>query len=223
MAPQEGVPYVDLGLPYQVLLIIALGFALFVLFVALRRLHEEFRGAGFTGWEATAILLVAPILGLVNLPLTQRGNLIVAINLGGAVVPLLIAAKLVVQGRAPRLRTLLATIFVAIASYGASHYEPGRGIQVVFYIPVALSALLAIAFTLGNLRKAAPLAYASGTLGILIGADLLRLDEILAAQPSEVQVASIGGAGALDAVFLVGIVAVGLHLLLWGSVGRRGR
>lgn len=217
------VPYLDLQLPYQVLLIVALGFALFVLFVALRRLHEGFRGAGFTAGEATAILLVAPILGLVNVPLTTRGHLTLAVNLGGAVVPALIAAKLVFEERAPRWRTALATALVAAASYAASAFVPGTGVQVTFLVPVALTALLAVAFTLGNLRRAAPLAYAAGTLGILIGADLFRLEQILAYQPASPEIASIGGRGALDAVFLVGVVAVGLHLLLWGAVGRKRR
>ncbi|MBC7335638.1 MAG: DUF1614 domain-containing protein, partial [Clostridia bacterium] len=50
----------------------------------------------------------------------------------------------------------------------------------------------------------APVAYISGTMGTLIGADLLnyRIIRRLGAQA-----VSIGGAGIFDGIFLVGIVA----------------
>jgi uncharacterized membrane protein len=51
----------------------------------------------------------------------------------------------------------------------------------------------------------APSAYIASTLGILIGADLLNLGKI--AQLGA-PVASIGGAGTFDAIFLSGILAV---------------
>ncbi len=49
------------------------------------------------------------------------------------------------------------------------------------------------------------IAYVSGTLGTLIGADLLNLGKL-----SQLRVgsASIGGAGTWDGVFLTGILAV---------------
>ena len=54
-------------------------------------------------------------------------------------------------------------------------------------------------------EHAAPLAYICGSLGTLFGADLLNLDKV---QGLGAPVASIGGAGTFDGVFLVGIVAV---------------
>ena len=51
----------------------------------------------------------------------------------------------------------------------------------------------------------APLAYISGTLGVLIGADLLRLRDI---GKLGLPMASIGGAGTFDGIFLTGLVAV---------------
>ncbi|MCH7552064.1 DUF1614 domain-containing protein, partial [Patescibacteria group bacterium] len=41
-------------------------------------------------------------------------------------------------------------------------------------------------------------------LGVLIGADLLRLPKVM---KGEVGIMSIGGAGVFDGIFLVGIVA----------------
>ena len=62
-------------------------------------------------------------------------------------------------------------------------------------------------------EQAAPLAYIGGSLGTLIGADLLNLGNI---RGLGAQVASIGGAGTSDGIFLIGIVAV-----LIASLSRR--
>jgi len=52
---------------------------------------------------------------------------------------------------------------------------------------------------------AAPLAYAGGSMGTMIGADLLNLDKV---QGLGAPVVSIGGAGTFDGIFLTGILAV---------------
>jgi uncharacterized membrane protein len=54
-------------------------------------------------------------------------------------------------------------------------------------------------------RYAAPLAYIGGSLGTLIGADLLNLGNL---QGLGAPVASIGGAGTFDGIFVTGILAV---------------
>jgi uncharacterized membrane protein len=51
----------------------------------------------------------------------------------------------------------------------------------------------------------AALAYVSGSLGTLIGADLLNLEAV---RGRGAPVASIGGAGTFDGIFLTGIMAV---------------
>jgi uncharacterized membrane protein len=48
-------------------------------------------------------------------------------------------------------------------------------------------------------------AYVGGSLGTLIGANLLNLDKV---QGLRAPVASIGGAGTFDGIFLTGILAV---------------
>ena len=63
------------------------------------------------------------------------------------------------------------------------------------------AALIAVAI---NIEHSAPLAYISGTLGVLIGADLLRLKDV---RQLGAPVASIGGAGTFDGIFMTGIVA----------------
>ncbi|MGO9443606.1 MAG: DUF1614 domain-containing protein, partial [Thiobacillaceae bacterium] len=61
-----------------------------------------------------------------------------------------------------------------------------------------------VAVTLSR-RRAAPLAYISGSLGTLIGADLLNLGKI---QGLGAPIASIGGAGTFHGIFLTGQLAV---------------
>jgi uncharacterized membrane protein len=58
---------------------------------------------------------------------------------------------------------------------------------------------------MGVSRSAHVIAYLSGVLGTLIGADLTNLNKIA---DLGAPVASIGGAGTFDGVFLTGIVAV---------------
>jgi uncharacterized membrane protein len=78
----------------------------------------------------------------------------------------------------------------------------GVGIGVPVFIPTLFAVLAAMVF---SWRNAAPVAYISGSLGTLIGADLLNLGRV---QGLGAPVASIGGAGTFDAVFLTGIIAV---------------
>ena len=71
----------------------------------------------------------------------------------------------------------------------------------IFIAPIS-AAIVAI---LLEPEFSAPLAYISGTLGVVIGADLLRVGNI---RDMGVPVASIGGAGTFDGIFITGIVAV---------------
>jgi len=79
----------------------------------------------------------------------------------------------------------------------------GLGIAVPGFIPPLVAALGAYLLCPWDLR--APCAYIASTLGILIGADLLKLHEI---PKMGAPVASIGGAGTFDAIFFGGIIAV---------------
>jgi uncharacterized membrane protein len=60
-------------------------------------------------------------------------------------------------------------------------------------------------------KNAPTLSYIVGTLGTLIGADLTNLGKL---QGLGAPVASIGGAGTFDGIFLTGILAVLLASLM---------
>ena len=79
---------------------------------------------------------------------------------------------------------------------------PGIGIALPFLVPPIIAAMTALLVARTNV---AAVAYVSGSLGTLIGADLLNLGRI---QGLGAPVMSIGGAGTFDGIFLTGITAV---------------
>jgi uncharacterized membrane protein len=126
---------------------------------------------------------------------------ILAVNVGGAVIPTLLSLYLIVKNRLYVL-SLAGIAVVAAACYWLAKPEPGLGIAVPVFVPPLVTAVSAAML---SRRYAGPLAYASGSLGTLIGADLMNLDKI---QGLGAPVASIGGAGTFDGIFLTGLLAV---------------
>jgi uncharacterized membrane protein len=126
---------------------------------------------------------------------------IVAVNVGGAVIPALMSSYLLLKNRL-WLRSLVAVAGVATVCYFVAQPIPGVGIVEPVFVPALSTAILAL---LLSRRRAAPLAYIAGSLGTLIGADLLNLDNI---QSLGAPVVSIGGAGTFDGIFLTAILAV---------------
>ncbi len=133
--------------------------------------------------------------------IAEVGRTVIAINLGGALVPLLISLYLLIRVRSV-LAAVIATAIVSAVTYHFSRPVPGVGIAVPTLIPGILAGLLAMAL---DYRRSAAVAYIAGTMGTLLGADIFNLGAISA---MHAPVASIGGAGTFDGVFVSGIVAV---------------
>ena len=126
---------------------------------------------------------------------------VIAINVGGAVIPTLLSLYLVVKNGlwAP---SLVAVAVVAAIVHALARPVRGVGIAVPTLVPPLVAATTALAMS----RPSAPaLAYVAGSLGTLIGADLLNLGRI---QGLGAPIASIGGAGTFDGIFMSGILAV---------------
>jgi uncharacterized membrane protein len=126
---------------------------------------------------------------------------IIAINVGGAVIPILLSLYLL-QRNHIWLLGAAGTAIVGLFVHLVAQTVPGVGIAVPVIAPPLVTAVVAV---LLSRRFAAPVAYVSGSLGTLIGADLLNLDKL---HGLGVPVASIGGAGTFDGIFVTGIVAV---------------
>ena len=132
---------------------------------------------------------------------TEWPGTVLAVNVGGAVIPTLMSTYLVLRYQL-WLKAAIAVAAIAFIIHMMATPVQGVGIAVPVFAPVVATAILA--FLLSR-EYAAPLAYIGGSMGTLIGADLLNLDKIggLGAP-----VASIGGAGTFDGIFLTGILAV---------------
>lgn len=207
--------------------ILALGFLL--AFVQVGALSVAFDKLGLSQ-ESAFLLLFASLFGsAINLPLFQMrseppppipdmdwhlrrllrmppaifsGKTVVAVNVGGCLIPLGFSLYLMMNTSLGIGETLLAIAVVTIVSRWASRPIPGLGIGMPIFIAPVTAALIAI---LVDPEQSAPLAYIAGTLGVLIGADLLRINDI---RRMGTPLASIGGAGTFDGIFITGIVAV---------------
>jgi uncharacterized membrane protein len=126
---------------------------------------------------------------------------IIAMNVGGAIIPTLMSLYLLIRNEL-WLRGAIATAVVAAVCYWLSQPVRGLGIAEPVFVPAVTCGVVALILAR---EHAAPLAYISGSLGTLIGADLLNLGAI---RGLGAPVASIGGAGTFDGIFLIGIVAV---------------
>lgn len=141
------------------------------------------------------------------IPTVEEGvsETIMAVNLGGAVIPLIVSVYLLSRYSELVLPSLMATLVVTFLVYLIARSVAGIGIVTPFFIPPMIAALAAFMVIGGFYIGTAAVAYVAGTLGTLIGADLLKLNVI---PRLGAPVASIGGAGTFDGIFLTGIIAV---------------
>jgi len=173
--------------------------------------------------EITLFLLFIILLGsAINIPLGKKKYIYVeesrffglwrvpkmeaqgiAINLGGAVIPILLSFYflfLIWQARLGLKPILISVFLMIIISKLLSRIRPGQGIALPAFIPPIFSAIFALLLTP---ELAAPCAFISGVLGVLIGADLLNLVQV----KKYGGFLSIGGAGVFDGIFLNGSIA----------------
>ena len=132
---------------------------------------------------------------------TSWPGTVLAVKVGGAVIPTIMSTYLVIRYQL-WLKSAIAIAAIAFIIHSMATPVHGIGIAVPVFAPVVTTAILA--FVLSR-EYAAPLAYIGGSMGTLIGADLLNLDKIAGLGAP---VASIGGAGTFDGIFLTGILAV---------------
>jgi uncharacterized membrane protein len=134
-----------------------------------------------------------------------RRETIIAVNLGGCVIPVGLAAYelLYVATLDPRL--LGAVLIASLVDIGVcgvlARPVAGVGIALPFFAPALVAAGSALLLAT---EQAPPVAFIAGVLGPLVGADLFHLKDV---RMTESGVVSIGGAGTFDGIVLSGIVA----------------
>lgn len=136
------------------------------------------------------------------------GSTTVAINVGGAIVPIGISIYVLLHNPVAILPSAIGVAIVALVVHRFARPVEGLGIAVPMFIPPVVAALAG--YFLGGYVLATPecrdvVAFVSGVAGALIGADLANLGKL---KDLGAPVASIGGAGTFDGIFLTGIVAV---------------
>ena len=127
---------------------------------------------------------------------------LIAVNVGGAVVPTVTSMYLMMKTTQVIPNIVVAVAIVAIVVKAVSRTVKGAGIIVPVLIPPLTAAIVGMLMG-GDFSYV--VTYVSGTLGTLIGADLLNFNKIL---KIGAPVISIGGAGTFDGIFLAGIMGV---------------
>jgi uncharacterized membrane protein len=131
----------------------------------------------------------------------HQGRTVLAINLGGALIPMALSLFLLIKHKIYAEAAVGVVVMTVIVHLMAKPVH-GVGIAIPTLLPPILTAVVA---WLISRQHAAPLAYIAGSMGCLLGADVLNLYRI---QELGAPIASIGGAGVSDGVFLTGIIAV---------------
>jgi uncharacterized membrane protein len=217
--------YLPLPLPFFSILVGVFGVLIVLLqFGALR---YAYRSIGLSPGNAMLVLFGSLIGSYFNVPLVElpqqhivTGHVVhyygmryavpvvvnwpgtvIAANVGGAIIPVLVSVYLVVRYRL-WLQAAVAVACIAAVSHLLAHPVRGLGIAVPVFVPAVATAITAVVL---SRRYAAALAYIGGSIGTLVGGDLLNLGKL---QGLEAPVASIGGAGTFDGIFLTGVQAV---------------
>jgi uncharacterized membrane protein len=223
--------YFPIALPF--LLILFFIFLALLILIEIGILGYAYQRLGIKPRYILALLLLSLLGSYVNIPLyqlpaetlhpggqvtfygvrhvipfvTQWPGTIIAANLGGAIIPAVLSIYLVMKNRL-FLRGLLGIVIVTVIVHHVAHPIKGMGIAEPVFIPPLAAAGAALLIS----RRFAPaLAYISGSLGTLIGADLLNIKNL---QGLGAPVISIGGAGTFDGIFMTGILAVLLASLM---------
>jgi uncharacterized membrane protein len=217
---------------------ILIGIFLFV--IVLRSVRYAFESLGVSSGTAMFLLLASLVGSIFNIPIAELPpeqvmsdqvvnffgmryavpvvshwvGTVIAVNVGGAVIPTLMSLYLLAKLNL-WTKGLIAVAVVALVIHWLADPVPGIGIAVPVFMPAVITAIVALVL---SRQMAAPLAYIGGGLGTLIGADITNLDKV---RGLGAPVASIGGAGTFDGIFLTGILAVLLASLFAGRPAPR--
>lgn len=216
---------------YAIIFFVVLAFLFILLEIGI--IHHAFLMIGLPPELAFMALFAALVGSYINIPLSRiesgpphsaevvssfgmryrvpmryaRGSTILAINVGGAIVPVLVSLYVMFVQPTAIVPAIIGVAIVATVVHRFARPVPGMGIATPMFIPPIVAALTALVLT-GIMTGGAhvdAVAFVSGVLGTLIGADLMNLRKL---NTLGAPVASIGGAGTFDGVFLTGIVAV---------------
>ncbi len=201
---------------------------LLALYIGYLIITKAFHDMGFSSLEAIIIVFISYLLGskimdglggitFSNIPLFTSGKWDVGINIGGAVIPLILSVYLLIKNKISLLKVSIGILVVAGITFFVTHPDPDKGIVSSFpfwLFPAVAASIISLFLLWKQKKKAAPFAYISGAVGVLIGADVLHLVTLLQMEIPTSKDAIIGGAHVFDMVFITGILAVILDGIL---------
>lgn len=212
-----------MALLVDVLVLLALVFVFLllpaVLMVALFVLSRTYRGMferiGFTQKEIGLLIFgsLSATLFSIDIPFLVYGNYLLAFNVAGALIPTVLSVHLLRAKRIHPVSWSLGILAVAVVSFFLTRVQPRAGIVAEFpwmLIPPSMAAALALILYSRKSPKAPAYAYATATLGSLIGADFFHLPQLFLAPGF---VGSFGGAGIRDLVYIAGVLSLALVLV----------
>lgn len=226
--------YNPFSIMFMFLLLILLSVIVAVLFFSL--VSTAFVRIGFAWYDAFLLLIFSLLGSHINIPVaklrtkapvvereyvrfmgmiyrlplkrTVQKQTTIAVNLGGAVIPGIVSLYLMLRFPEAIFYSIVGIIFVSVVTYLVS--KPVKGVGIVTPILVSpIAAALGAIFIVSTFSIPHDIifviAYTGGTLGTLVGADIFNLNKI---KNLGAPVASIGGAGTFDGIFLAGVIAV---------------
>lgn len=191
--------------------------ALYIIYLFFTR---AFRYMGFTSVETFIIVFISFLFGfdiiilgfnISNIYLFSYGNWNLWINMGGAIIPVLLSIYLTFKKKIPLKKILIGIFIVTVVAFCVTRPVENKGIVAAIpyaFLPAIFASITSVILSWKDFIKAAPHAYISGTIGVLIGADFLHLWELLNIPINEKINAVIGGADVFDMIFITGIIAV---------------
>jgi uncharacterized membrane protein len=209
--------------------VVVILFPIIVFYIIYLIIVRAFRYMGFSALEAVVIVFVSFLFGsgiidayvgisFSDIPLFTYHNFwIVGVNMGGAVIPILLSIYLAIKNKLSLFWIFLGISIISLITFFVTYTDPEKGIVSQFpfwFLPAVGASLLSLCFSWREKQKIAPLAYIFGTIGVLIGADVFHLSELLEIEVHSMRNAVIGGANVFDMVFITGIIAVFLDSLL---------
>lgn len=168
--------------------------------------------------DTAALVVIASMIIGSFIDLTLSRDPLLTVNLGGALIPLILSIYVFIKAdsKRERLRAIIATILTAICIYALSiilkDFGHGQDILDPMYI-FAISGGL-IAYLLGRSRRAA---FIAGTLGFLLYNLFIYYQVLTGEFRGQVR---IGGAGVYDSIVISGVLALLLAELLGESLER---
>lgn len=188
--------------------LLVLAAAVLLVVLALHLTFTGFRMVGLTPLEVTLLLFISPFLAPISLPVWPAPGVLFGANLAGVGVPFYLSLRFLTSRRLPVWKGVLGTTAVAWLAHRWAEVDPTKGIMVPA-VPLVVVAALVGPFLAGRRwYQVGPATYVSGAMGTLVGADLMNLQAFIDPSRDERVFMVIGGAGTLDAIFLISLWAV---------------